>query len=83
MKRLFFIAYFFIEKLLAERCMPRLSIVAALANGHIERGSAIIRVRHSCGHMRWRRELGDKNERESKREFLQNHVCADCWGRER
>ena len=78
MKRLFYIAYFFVERMLTERCVPCLSIVAALADGHIERGSAYIRVVHSCGHVRWRRELGNKNERRSKKVFLEELVCSKC-----
>jgi len=79
LKRLFFILYFFIERMLFERCVPCLPIVAALADGHMRYRSAIIRIKHSCGHVRWRREFGDASERENKRKFLQSHECAECW----
>ena len=78
MKRLFCIAYFFVERMLVERCVPRLPIVVALADGHIERGSAFVRVTHSCGHLRWRRELGNKNERENKVGLFQKLPCPNC-----
>ena len=47
MKRLFFIVYFFIERLLVERSLPLFSVLLALVDGHIRRGSAWIRVVHA------------------------------------
>lgn len=78
MKSLFFIAYFFVERLIVEKSLPQWDALLALVNGHIRRGSAWIRVVHACGHPRWRRELGNKSERERKKESFSRIVCPDC-----
>ena len=81
MKRLFFVVYFFIERLLVERSLPLFSVLLALVDEHIRRGSAWIRVVHACGHSRWRRELGNNSERERKKESFSRIVCPDCHSR--
>ncbi|MCM8900606.1 hypothetical protein KVG29_05105 [Caldicoprobacter algeriensis] len=79
MKRLLFIVYFFFQKMIMYKCLPDFLGVVAMADAHIEYGSAIETVVYSCGHKERKRIIGNAEQRKDKLAFRKKGLCVDCY----